>query len=418
MTRRWVAPRCSQTINSPYGGRAVRRTSMVLDSSAGSSRTTMKTRSKTAQTASAAARGRSEACMGPWMAEIDHHGVTVKASECWTNRTETVADLQPIRAAQPRDDTEPRSAGHRYRLRTENSRGHRPIAETICKTSIIQSQVEQIRDRATLHVAINQDHGTARRERPRKAGRPRCRSLSGPSSADAQQQTHGVVAVPESPAHAAPQRTCIAASALSGAEATRAPGTVRATCNATFEAPIATHAASSATGTRRVTEDPETLLTTRSCPISTCWSPVMAANTSMVSPAAKGGAVATVIATSGLGGYRNKIITPQDVVDKQPSREQRVNGGGTVHFEVEVCRRSSNLHQLDIVNTVWTSCRDIVGDDPNRNRLRRIGLLCVYDQSKNHDDHRTEQDGSNEPSTTHTMIPSPEHHPAARQERA
>ena len=45
--------------------------------------------------------------MGPWMAEIDHHDVAVKASEGWTNRTETVADLQPIGAAQPRDDTEP-----------------------------------------------------------------------------------------------------------------------------------------------------------------------------------------------------------------------------------------------------------------------------------------------------------------------
>ena len=110
--------------------------------------------------------------MGPRMAEIDHHGVAVKASEGWTNRTQAVAYLQPIRAAQPRDHTKPRSTGHRYGLRIQNSRGHWPIAETVCKTSIIESQVEQIRDRATLHVTVNQDDGAACRERPRKAGRP------------------------------------------------------------------------------------------------------------------------------------------------------------------------------------------------------------------------------------------------------
>src|SRR5580704_16713398 len=119
-----------------------------------------------------------------------------------------------------------------------------------------------------------------------------------------------------------------------------------------------------------------------------------------------------------LSGYRDKIITSQDVVDKQASRKERVNGRWTVHFEIEVCGRSSNLNQLDVVNAVWSSCRDVVGDDPNRDGLRRIGLLCVDDQTKNHDDHRAEKYGSNEPSTTHTMIPSPEHHPAARQERA
>ena len=67
MTRRCAAPRCSQTINSPCGGRAVRSTSMLRDKSAGSSRMTMKTRSNAAQTASAAARGeRRLVCAHGW----------------------------------------------------------------------------------------------------------------------------------------------------------------------------------------------------------------------------------------------------------------------------------------------------------------------------------------------------------------
>jgi hypothetical protein len=56
----------------------------------------------------------------------------------------------------------------------------------------------------------------------------------------------------------------IAVSALSGDGANSAPGTVIAACSATFDAPMAIHAGSSATGTKTVIELPDTVFTTKS----------------------------------------------------------------------------------------------------------------------------------------------------------
>ncbi len=53
-----------------------------------------------------------EAWVRPWMPEINDDGVTGKSVECRRNRTKTIADLQAIGAAQPRDHSQSRPVWH------------------------------------------------------------------------------------------------------------------------------------------------------------------------------------------------------------------------------------------------------------------------------------------------------------------
>ena len=86
----------------------------------------------------------------------------------------------------------------------------------------------------------------------------------------------------------------------------------------------------------------------------------------MFSPAVKGGAVSTVIATSGLGRHRNKIVASQDVVDEEASCEERMKRRWAIHLVVEVTRSRTNLNQLDVVGSeglpAATSCVTIHTD--------------------------------------------------------
>jgi hypothetical protein len=101
---------------------------------------------------------RSKTCVRPWVSEIDDDSVTWEFTECGSNRTKTVSDLQAIGAPESRDDTQPGPIWYGYGLSLQHSGRHRPVAETIRKTPAIKSEIEQVRDRAPFHVAIDKDY--------------------------------------------------------------------------------------------------------------------------------------------------------------------------------------------------------------------------------------------------------------------
>lgn len=106
------------------------------------------------------------------MPEIDDDDIAGKSTERRANRSQTVADLQTVGAAQPWDYSQPRPVGHRNRLSRQNIRRHGSIAKAVGKATIVKPEIEEVRDGAPLHVAIDEQHRTACGERPGQAGRP------------------------------------------------------------------------------------------------------------------------------------------------------------------------------------------------------------------------------------------------------
>ncbi|HVC05014.1 MAG TPA: hypothetical protein VND88_10095 [Candidatus Acidoferrales bacterium] len=90
------------------------------------------------------------------MPKIDDDGVALHVPERGRDRSETFADLKSVSAAESRDDPQPRTAGDGERLSRQDSSGDRPTAEAIREASIVESEVEQIRDRSALHVGVHQ----------------------------------------------------------------------------------------------------------------------------------------------------------------------------------------------------------------------------------------------------------------------
>src|SRR5579864_6630737 len=106
------------------------------------------------------------------MAEINDHDIARKSAERRTKRSQTIADLQTVGAAQSWDYSQPRSVGHRNRLSGQHIRRYASVAKAVGKTTLIEPEIEEIRDSAPFHVAVDQQHRTACGERPRQARRP------------------------------------------------------------------------------------------------------------------------------------------------------------------------------------------------------------------------------------------------------
>ena len=93
--------------------------------------------------------------MSPGVPKIDHDGVALQICERGRECSEALADLKSIRTAEAGNDAQSRSAGDCQCLAREHGCADRATAEAVRDASVIEFEIQQIRDRAALHVAVD-----------------------------------------------------------------------------------------------------------------------------------------------------------------------------------------------------------------------------------------------------------------------
>lgn len=90
------------------------------------------------------------------MTKVDNHDIASEFAKGGAHCAKTLTDIKAIGAPQTRDDTEGGTVRDGNRLRSEHGCRHWPVAEAIGKTTIIQPQVQQVSNRAALHIAVDE----------------------------------------------------------------------------------------------------------------------------------------------------------------------------------------------------------------------------------------------------------------------